>query len=875
MPNSEYLRLKALLQNNPEYKRFLDGISKAEGTWNDDPYSTKFGGGKVDWRKGKDRKSNGVSNAHGKYQFMNTTWDELASELDLTDFSPEAQDIAALKLLERKGSLKEIDEGNFEKAIYKASSVWAALPKNAKGESGLTYKNGKPQKAKPLAKILSYIESPEANRAKINDGFQQKNESNAKEYREAWNYIKSNEIAEANYKEKLSKIPTGKGYKEKKQKLDAQYEGILSFRRKEKEEKAGKIVNKYEKEIDVYWKKVSEIQGRKDLSPAQKNLEKHNVKNEFYRKGLMSSVNVNVAKKQVEFNAFKNKLEKLGTETDLIDETTGEIDLNNSSINEEQLKELKNEALKFGINLNPKIYYQGGYDKPQKPNQKGFVPKTEIKNLVNKVDQLYTLPGIEPGLLKYGITREEYDILYPSAPEESTTTDTTNTNDVMPDGSTSKTPEEIQIERAEAERQRKVQEAEAKEKNDISNFLGGLNEEDDEFTSAQFQYKAGKQEIPFNALINLGTGIIGATEADSVDIKYRDEQISEGIIAYRNDLGKIKQMGLPPDIEGGLRMKLADAYQTGLTNIVRASNGNRNLVLGNQGQLDQARMTGLVDIAVQDLERSDKAMAIFGELEQYINDFDSKRDIANNERRYTEDNLKRTSAMTVAQNGMAGFIDAIQNAKENAPGSMNDMRRQYFQFVATGISPGAKAGEVGSPEYRDAKKAEREILTQKKKDGKAWILNQSLEDQKTIAKLIIENPSLDVTKNTSDGTLDSLILEFEKTNGTKEKKNTFNESKGIGEVRANESENASKEALGKPKTDLVETIPYNRYEQAVPTKKYPTLVTNGKVPDKTFLDQLGKALNGFETGVQTINPDKMEQQSVQEENMNSLITTQK
>ena len=113
-------------------------------------------------------------------------------------------------------------------------------------------------------------------------------------------------------------------------------------------------------------------------------------------------------------------------------------------------------------------------------------------------------------------------------------------------------------------------------------------------------------------------------------------------------------------------------------------------------------MAGIVDIAMMDVERRDKAMASLGEVQKYINEFESRKDIANNERQYNEDVKKQVAGATLAQQGMANFIDAIQYAKANGPGSVNDMRRKKFAFDVSGLIEGAKAGEPGSPQYAES-----------------------------------------------------------------------------------------------------------------------------------------------------------------------------
>ncbi|MFG6097372.1 AAA-like domain-containing protein [Leptothoe sp. ISB3NOV94-8A] len=70
----------------------------------------------------------------GRYHMIPQTWDRVANQLGLNDFSPASQDLAAIELLREKGSLAQIEAGNFKSAIYNASSYWVTLP-DADGES--------------------------------------------------------------------------------------------------------------------------------------------------------------------------------------------------------------------------------------------------------------------------------------------------------------------------------------------------------------------------------------------------------------------------------------------------------------------------------------------------------------------------------------------------------------------------------------------------------------------------------------------------------------------------------------------------------------------------------------------------------------------
>jgi muramidase (phage lysozyme) len=69
------------------------------------------------------------SSAAGRYQFLSRTWDSIVRNYGFKGrFIPEAQDLAAIKLLKECGALSRIKEGRIADAIRKASPIWASLP---------------------------------------------------------------------------------------------------------------------------------------------------------------------------------------------------------------------------------------------------------------------------------------------------------------------------------------------------------------------------------------------------------------------------------------------------------------------------------------------------------------------------------------------------------------------------------------------------------------------------------------------------------------------------------------------------------------------------------------------------------------------------
>ena len=78
------------------------------------------------------------SSAAGRYQFLSKTWDPLAADLGLTDFTPPSQEKACLELVRRAGAydlaLKSNEYANFSAAVDKLNTIWASLPGSPYGQ---------------------------------------------------------------------------------------------------------------------------------------------------------------------------------------------------------------------------------------------------------------------------------------------------------------------------------------------------------------------------------------------------------------------------------------------------------------------------------------------------------------------------------------------------------------------------------------------------------------------------------------------------------------------------------------------------------------------------------------------------------------------
>ncbi len=122
----------------PERRALLNTIRYAEGTWKDGKdlgYKTLYGGGQfADLSRHPDRVvvKRYASAAAGAYQFLPSTWRIVATELQLTSFEPKHQDQAALRLIERRGALEEVDSNGLTKtAMHRLAPEWASFPTHA------------------------------------------------------------------------------------------------------------------------------------------------------------------------------------------------------------------------------------------------------------------------------------------------------------------------------------------------------------------------------------------------------------------------------------------------------------------------------------------------------------------------------------------------------------------------------------------------------------------------------------------------------------------------------------------------------------------------------------------------------------------------
>ena len=122
-------------RNDPNVLKFLNLIARPQRT-EKYGYNTAFGGnyfGDLSQHpniKKKFTQTDGKVNssgASGRYQFLNSTWNGVSKKYGLEDFGAVNQDLGAIALITENGALKDVQSGNFKKAIDKLGNIWASF----------------------------------------------------------------------------------------------------------------------------------------------------------------------------------------------------------------------------------------------------------------------------------------------------------------------------------------------------------------------------------------------------------------------------------------------------------------------------------------------------------------------------------------------------------------------------------------------------------------------------------------------------------------------------------------------------------------------------------------------------------------------------
>lgn len=225
---------------------------------------------------------------------------------------------------------------------------------------------------------------------------------------------------------------------------------------------------------------------------------------------------------------------------------------------------------------------------------------------------------------------------------------------------------------------------------------GFFNEKDTLDMKDVFNYDAGDYpiQLPVEALGYAALAMKGMGDAEEEIPRY-DHQISQAILKFTQDTKRLSELGLSPEEEAAMKKDAADMYADHVNQIVRASGGDRNKVLGNLTGANLGRINQMANVALADLQVKQANRDKYGQLLQYINEFDTSRKIANRDIDIEEARRKREQGETLANTSWAAMLNEIQYQKENGPGSANHMLKAALVHRITGIVPGKHDNGLG------------------------------------------------------------------------------------------------------------------------------------------------------------------------------------
>ena len=115
---------------NPNIAAFLRVIREGESNQSDASYTLINGGAHFTdpSRHPYAGMRSPPGRASGAYQFLASTWGDVAARIGATDFGPGWQDLGAVDLLRYRGALDDVIAGRFDAACVKCRAEWTSLP---------------------------------------------------------------------------------------------------------------------------------------------------------------------------------------------------------------------------------------------------------------------------------------------------------------------------------------------------------------------------------------------------------------------------------------------------------------------------------------------------------------------------------------------------------------------------------------------------------------------------------------------------------------------------------------------------------------------------------------------------------------------------
>jgi hypothetical protein len=381
---------------------------------------------------------------------------------------------------------------------------------------------------------------------------------------------------------------------------------------------------------------------------------------------------------------------------------------NGQGINFFQVDKKGNVYLSEAIGLDHSVKFNAFSDHAYKPTPESFSLTNKLKKVAYDASTITNgIKGIDTSLFS-----NNYD-------ESDLSGDVVNPYDINKfDSSSSSGPSENTpdkwIEHLEKEKKATAEkEVQEKRDNDLSYF-------NDEMTTSEliadnsFKYDKGdyKDNLPITDLANSFGGIVTGLSMQDENNPLRNDRVSGAFESYASQMAEIAKRGLSIEDEAAAYNKITEAYSSGIAQIVKASGGHRNTVLGNLGRLDAQKNMSLGEIQIADSKMKMEGLQAYGEAMKYISEHDNDVERTNNEREYLIAQEKRRNGGDLTQAAWSAFSKSINDYENKKPGSAYHIAESYMLNDMLGYNPLLKddgtGREKGTYSYMVAQRNELE-----------------------------------------------------------------------------------------------------------------------------------------------------------------------
>lgn len=259
-----------------------------------------------------------------------------------------------------------------------------------------------------------------------------------------------------------------------------------------------------------------------------------------------------------------------------------------------------------------------------------------------------------------------------------------------------------------------------------------------------------KGPLPIDKIAQGLIGVVLGKNMVDEELPLRDEKINNGLLSFLHEQRRISDLGMNPADEAAAKQGMAEAYQMGIDNLANNSGGNRNLILGNAGNLDNINADQMMKLSMVDAKMKESARESYGKAMEYVNNFENTKQIANNERKYQDAVQKRAAGGSLMAGAFKSMSDALGDYNKSDAQRMYEVKADVDLF---GWSPkvpeDGKGTTFGTKSKYDAESKKLKNL----QDQNKFLLEKFSKESDEVRR--------DFIKNNKNATFNQQLMKLE------------------------------------------------------------------------------------------------------------------